>query len=92
MEAGRQELFYLSAEGKMMAVPVKLGTSFEACSPRCISDALEQPISAQDVFSYDISADGQRFLNQYKVDEQTAAPLAIILQLGFGDGEVELAA
>jgi len=31
--AGRQELFYLSAEGKMMAVKVKTGASFEADSP-----------------------------------------------------------
>ena len=38
-----------------------------------------QPISAQDVFSYDVSSDGQRFLIITKVDEANAAPLSIHL-------------
>jgi eukaryotic-like serine/threonine-protein kinase len=75
-----KELFYLSAEGKMMAVPVRLGTSFEAGSPVVLFQThLRQPISAQDVFSYDVSSDGQRFLVNTKVDEPNAAPLSIIL-------------
>jgi Tol biopolymer transport system component len=75
-----KELFYLSAEGKMMAVPVRLGTSFEAGSPLVLFQThLRQPISAQDVFSYDVTGDGQRFLVNTKVDEPNAAPLSIIL-------------
>jgi Tol biopolymer transport system component len=75
-----KELFYLSAEGKMMAVPVRLGTSFEAGSPLVLFQThLRQPISAQDVFSYDVTGDGQKFLVNTKVDEPNAAPLSIIL-------------
>jgi hypothetical protein len=40
---------------------------------------LRQPISALDVFSYDVSADGQRFLVNTKVDEPGAAPVSVIL-------------
>jgi hypothetical protein len=32
-----------------------------------------------DVFSYDVSADGRRFLVNTKVDEPGAAPVSIIL-------------
>jgi serine/threonine protein kinase/Tol biopolymer transport system component len=75
-----KELFYLSGEGKMMAVPVRLGTGFEAGSPLVLFQThLRQPISAQDVFSYDVSSDGQKFLINTKVDEPNAAPLSIIL-------------
>ena len=75
-----KELFYLSAEGKMMAVPVKLGTSFEAGPPVVLFQThLRQPISAQDVFSYDVTGDGQKFLINTKVDEPNAAPLSVIL-------------
>jgi serine/threonine protein kinase len=75
-----KELFYLSAEGKMMAVAVKLGNSFEAGPPVVLFQThLRQPISAQDVFSYDVTGDGQRFLINTKVDEPNAAPLSIVL-------------
>ncbi len=75
-----KELFYLSAEGKMMAAPVRLGISFEAGPPAVLFQThLRQPISAQDVFSYDVTGDGQRFLINTKVDEPNASPLSIVL-------------
>jgi Tol biopolymer transport system component len=75
-----KELFYLSAEGKMMAVPVTAGVSFEARSPVALFQThRRQPISSQDVFSYDVSTDGQRFLVITKVDEVNTAPLSIML-------------
>jgi hypothetical protein len=64
----------------MMAVPVRLGTGFEAGPPVVLFQThLRQPISAQDVFSYGVSGDGQRFLVNTKVDEPNGAPLPIIL-------------
>jgi len=75
-----KELYYVSPEGKMMAVVVKTGASFEAASPVALFQThRRQPISAQDVFSYDVTADGQRFLINTKMDEANAAPLSIIL-------------
>jgi len=38
-----------------------------------------QPISSQDVFSYDVSADGQKFLIITKMDEGNAVPLSVHL-------------
>ncbi|HVS87361.1 MAG TPA: protein kinase [Candidatus Acidoferrum sp.] len=75
-----KELFYLSSDGKMMAVAVKTGASFEAGSPVALFQThRRQPISAQDVFSYDVSGDGQRFLIITKMDEANAAPLSVLL-------------
>jgi len=75
-----KELFYLSADGKMMAMAVTTGSSFKASSPVALFQThRRQPVSAQEVFSYDVSGDGQRFLIITKVDEANAAPLSIHL-------------
>jgi Tol biopolymer transport system component len=75
-----KELFYLSAEGKMMAVPLTTGAKFEAGSPVALFQTRRrQPLSSQDVFSYDVSGDGQRFLIATKLDETNSAPLSVLL-------------
>src|SRR5579864_356537 len=75
-----KELFYLSPEGKMMAASVKSGTGFESGAPVTLFQAhVRQPISSGDVVSYDVAADGQRFLINTKVDDPSAAPLSVIL-------------
>jgi hypothetical protein len=75
-----KELFYLSAEGKMMAVAVTASASFVTGSPVALFQThRRQPISARDVFSYDVSGDGQRFLIATKVDEANSAPLSVLL-------------
>jgi serine/threonine protein kinase/Tol biopolymer transport system component len=80
-----KELFYMSADGKMMAVAVKTGASFEAASPVALFQThRRQPISAADVFSYDVSGDGQRFLIITKVDEANPAPLSVLLNWASG--------
>jgi hypothetical protein len=64
----------------MMAVPVSTGASFESGSPVVLFQThRRQPISSQDIFSYDVSADGQRFLIATQVDESAAAPLSVLL-------------
>ena len=63
-----------------MAVAVTASASFEAGSPVALFQThRRQPISSQDVFSYDVSGDGQRFLIATKGDEGAAAPLSIFL-------------
>jgi serine/threonine protein kinase/Tol biopolymer transport system component len=75
-----KELFYLSAEGKIMAVALKTGASFKADSPVALFQTRRrQPVSSFAVFSYDVSDDGQKFLVITKVDEANAAPLSILL-------------
>jgi len=81
-----KELFYMSADGKMMAVavttglPALAGASFKVGSPLVLFQThRRQPVSSLDVFSYDVSGDGQRFLIITKGDEANAAPLSITL-------------
>jgi hypothetical protein len=64
----------------MMAAAVKAGASFEAGSPVALFQThRRQTISALDVFSYDVSGDGQRFLIATRVDEANPAPLSVVL-------------
>jgi Tol biopolymer transport system component len=75
-----KELFYLSPDGKMMAVPIIAGASFESGSPVTLFQThRRQPIASFDLFSYDVSPDGQRFLITTKLDEAETAPLSVLL-------------
>jgi Tol biopolymer transport system component len=75
-----KELFYVSAEGKMMSVGVVTGASFKGSTPVALFQThRRQPISAQDAFSYDVSSDGQKFLIITRMDEASAAPPSVLL-------------
>jgi Tol biopolymer transport system component len=75
-----KELFFLSADGRMMAMKVTTDASFKASSPVPLFQThRRQAVSAMDLFSYDVSGDGQRFLILTKVEEAKAAPLSILL-------------
>ncbi len=58
-----RELYYLSLDGKLMAVPVKGDHTFEAGQP---SPLFQSPLNVTPprpvVHHYDVTADGQRFL------------------------------
>jgi eukaryotic-like serine/threonine-protein kinase len=74
------ELFYLAPDGKLMAVDVKTGTAFDSSSPVALFQTHpRQPLSAMDFFSYDVTADGQKFLVNTKLDTSDSAPLSVIL-------------
>jgi hypothetical protein len=73
-------LFYLSPDGKMMTVAITAGASFAAGPPVTLFQTnRRQPISSQDVFSYDVSRDGQRFLIVTHVDEGAFVSPSVIL-------------
>jgi Tol biopolymer transport system component len=75
-----KELFYLSPDGKMMAVPVTLGASVEAGTPAALFQAHpRQHISSLDVFTYDVSRDGQRFLINTRVEHTEASPMSVVI-------------
>ena len=75
-----KELFYLSRDGKIMAVSVASGPSFESSSPVALFQAhCRQPISSQDLFCYAVSEDGKKFLIATKVDAANTAPLSVFL-------------
>ena len=76
-----KELFCVSADGRMMTVQVTTDAGFKAGSPVALfqTQRRRQPVSSFAVFSYDVSADGQRYLIITKVDEANTAPLSVFL-------------
>jgi Tol biopolymer transport system component len=75
-----KELFYLAPDGTLMAAEVKNGAGFEAGPPAPLFVTHpRQPLSAMDFFSYDVTADGQKFLVNTKMDTTSSAPLSVIL-------------
>jgi Tol biopolymer transport system component len=74
-----KELFYLSPEGALMSAKVNLGSSFEAMTPVALFQSRRrQKISSQDVFTYAVRNDGNRFLFNTIVDRRQATPLWIM--------------
>ncbi len=75
-----KELFYLAPDRKLMAVDVKEGPTFEADVARPLFQTRpREHISSVDLFSYDVSADGQRFLVNTDVGETSTTPLTVVL-------------
>jgi hypothetical protein len=75
-----KELFYLSLDGKIMAVPVQTGTKFDAGAPVKLFQATpRQPVPIYDLFVYDVSRDGQRFLINTELKQAETQPMSIVL-------------
>jgi serine/threonine protein kinase/Tol biopolymer transport system component len=74
-----KEIYYLSLTGMLMAVPVDAGATFASGTPAPLFQVRGRaPISSTDLFTYDVTRDGQRFLvNQY-VKPKDVAPLTIL--------------
>jgi len=75
-----KELFYISADGELTAVPVTTdGATFSAGTPHALFD-VEVPESNQPYpTDYAVTADGQRFLVNTVVDQPTRSALTVIL-------------
>jgi len=74
-----KELYYLGPTEMLMAVPVEAGQTFSSGAPAPLFQIRARaPISSTDLFTYDVTKDGKRFLvNQYlKPDHVT--PLTIV--------------
>jgi serine/threonine protein kinase len=75
-----KELFYISSDSKMMAVPVTIGANFDAGAPVALFQAVpRQPVSTNDQFVYDVARDGQRFLILTQVKRPESRPMSVIL-------------
>ena len=75
-----KEIFYLSTNGRMMAAPVTTGGNFDSGTPVALFQAApRQPILVYDLFVYDVSRDGQRFLINTPVKQTEMQPLSLIL-------------
>jgi eukaryotic-like serine/threonine-protein kinase len=70
-----KELYYYAPDGKLIAVDVKTGATFERGQPRVLFEFRPGgPFT-----SYTVTADGQRFLLNTIVDESGGAPLTVVV-------------
>lgn len=75
-----KELFFLSSDSKMMAVPVTTGAKFDAGAPFALFQTTpRQQISSRDQFVYDVSRDGQRFLILTQIKNAETQPMSVVL-------------
>jgi hypothetical protein len=72
------ELFYVSLDGKLMAVPIKTAGGFEHGAPTPLFDFQVNDIAAFS-FDYDVAADGQRFLVHTPAKGARANPVTVIV-------------
>jgi len=72
-----KELFYISADRKLMAVDVKLGKTFESGEPKALFGTRVFTLAAFRNF-YAVTADGQRFLINSTIEE-TSAPINVVV-------------
>jgi eukaryotic-like serine/threonine-protein kinase len=78
--ADGKELFFLAPDGQLMAAPVSVGATFEAGSPVELFHTHRRPhVSSTDIFSYDVTGDGQKFLINTKLDNPKFTPPSVVL-------------
>jgi eukaryotic-like serine/threonine-protein kinase len=76
-----KELFFLSADGKMMATPVKTGANFDAGRPVALFQANPRELVAtSEQTVYDTSKDGQRFLINTQVKNAEKQAMTVVLR------------
>ena len=75
-----KELFFLSPDKKLMAVPVKVDAAFEFGEPAVLFQTrAREPLSSEEIFTYDVSPDGQRFLINVNLEQADSRPVSIVL-------------
>jgi serine/threonine protein kinase/Tol biopolymer transport system component len=79
--ADGKELFYLSPDQKLMAVPIDGGSPLNGGTPQALFDIRVVPRGSEEPYSYyqyDVTADGQRFLI-CALPEGTTIPITVVL-------------
>jgi Tol biopolymer transport system component len=71
-----RELFFLAPDGKMMAVDVRLGETFEAGAPRTLFQAVAPTV---DLGQYAATGDGQRFLIMMPAESTYSDEIQVIV-------------
>jgi hypothetical protein len=75
-----KELFYIAADGKIMAVPVSVGVHFDAGAPVVLFQAHAREFFAtSEQVSYDVTKDGQQFLINTQVKNIDTHPMSVVL-------------
>ena len=80
-----KELFYIGANSTFTAVPISTGETFSSGSPTPLfRSQIRALVSSTDLFSYDVTKDGKRFLVNRYVKPTEIAPVHIILNATTG--------
>ena len=75
-----KELFYINSKRMMTAVPISTMPDFSSGSPRELFAVPNRaPISSTDLYSYDVTKDGRRFIVDKYQKPSSLLPLDIIL-------------
>ena len=78
-----KEIFYLGPMGMLTGVPVSTVGTFSTGTPTPLFQFHGRaPISSTDVYSYDVTRDGKRFLVNRYVKPERVTPLTIVLHAG----------
>jgi serine/threonine protein kinase/Tol biopolymer transport system component len=73
-----KELYYLSADGKLMALDVRsTGTTIETGAPKMLFQTPINVALGQD--KYDVTADGQKFLLLQPAEQTTVPPITVVV-------------
>jgi eukaryotic-like serine/threonine-protein kinase len=81
-----KEIFYIAPSGVLTAVPVNSGGAFSTGTPSPLFQIHGRaPISSTDVFTYDLTRDGKRFLVNRYVKPEHIAPLTVLLNAANGN-------
>lgn len=75
-----RELFYLAADGKLVAVEVKTDGTFEAGVPKPLFELHSPTVAGPFAISYAATADGQRFLVlRSAVEQASTTPITVVV-------------
>ncbi len=79
-----KEIFYLAADGKLMAVETQTAPTFEAGAPRALFDPQisRGRMPAWVYYRYDVTADGKRFLvssGPAALESSASAPITVVV-------------
>jgi eukaryotic-like serine/threonine-protein kinase len=78
-----KEIFFLAPKGILSVASVETGSGFSSSTPTTLFQTRARPaISSTDLFSYDVSRDGNRILVNRYVKPERPYPLTIVLNGG----------
>jgi len=77
--ADGRELFYISADRRLMAVPTTIGPTFDAEKPHTLFQTSVFDLAFPFTKRYDVTADGQRFVVQELTARHTGSALTVVL-------------
>ncbi|MGH9368716.1 MAG: TolB family protein, partial [Thermoanaerobaculia bacterium] len=78
-----KEIFYLALDRKMTAVGIKLGPTPDASAPaELFPTQISQPFGVRN--PYAVTADGQRFLVNARLEEADSSPIAVVVNWDAG--------